>query len=67
MNNTFQIPESLLVKIFDATGTSSSGNKGFILAHINSNGEPVVVKKVETLCAELAMKIALEDFLNKEL
>ena len=64
MKNT--IPESLLLKLHDASGSSSGGNKGFILASINANGDPTIIVRSENSCVHFALKKALEIFVDSE-
>lgn len=60
------IPESLLAKLHDASGTVSGGNKGFILVVVNANGDPVVLSRAENNCVHFALKKAMELFVDAE-
>lgn len=60
----FNIPESLLIKLYDVTGTNSGGNKGFILCHINSNGDPVIINRSETSCVGIALRASIQSWLE---
>lgn len=62
MKNT--LPESLLHKLYDASGSSSGGNKGYILIVVNENGDPTIASKSENSCVYLALKKALEIFVD---
>jgi hypothetical protein len=64
MKDIFEIPDSLLTKLFDTTGSSTGGNKGFIVCYVNSAGEPIVVTKCETACVNMALQSALEKWLD---
>ena len=64
MKNT--IPESLLSKLHDASGSASGGNKGFILVAVNGNGDPIVISRAENSCVHFALKKAIEIFLDSE-
>lgn len=64
MNNS--IPESLLSKLFDATGTASGGNKGFILISVNDKGDPTLLSRVENSTVHFALRRAMEIFLDGE-
>ena len=44
------LPQSLLQKLYDSTGSSTGGNKGFLLVYVNSEGEPVISGKTENSC-----------------
>ena len=60
------IPESLLSKLFDATGSASGGNKGFILVTVNDKGDPTLLSRVENSCVHFALRRAMELFLDAE-
>jgi len=64
MKNT--IPESLLSKLYDATGSSSGANKGFILLAVNDKGDPTILSRVENSCVHFALRRAMELFLDAE-
>lgn len=59
-NKNVTIPQSLLMKLFDFTGSSSGANKGFFLYYINENGEPTMVSKTENACVEMALARLIE-------
>jgi|TARA_R110000744_G_scaffold59644_3_gene123945 hypothetical protein len=54
------LPQSLLQKLYDATGSSTGGNRGFLLVYVNSEGEPVISGKTENSCVEMALTKLLE-------
>jgi|TARA_Y100001938_G_C8087698_1_gene433039 hypothetical protein len=54
------LPQSLLQKLYDSTGSSTGGNRGFILVYVNSEGEPVISGKTENSCVEMALTKLLE-------
>tara|TARA_R110000824_G_scaffold20482_5_gene77112 strand:+ start:11343 stop:11567 length:225 start_codon:yes stop_codon:yes gene_type:complete len=54
------LPQSLLQKLYDATGSSTGGNKGFLLVYVNSEGDPVISGKTESSCVEMALTKLLE-------
>lgn len=64
MKNT--IPESLLAKLYDATGSASGGNKGFMMVSVNANGDPTIMARSENSCVHFALKKALEMFIDSE-
>lgn len=64
MNNS--IPESLLSKLFDATGSANGGNKGFILTYVNELGETAIVSRAENNCVMLALRKTLEIFVEND-
>lgn len=59
------IPNSILSKIFDHTGCSSGGNRGFVLFYINPDGIPTVTSKTENACVSLAIRKVMEMFLEE--
>ena len=54
------LPQSLLQKLYDSTGSSTGGNKGFMLLYVNSEGDPVISGKTENACVEMALTKLLE-------
>ena len=54
------LPQSLLQKLYDSTGSSTGGNKCFFLVYVNSEGEPVISGKTENSCVEMALTKLLE-------
>ena len=54
------LPQTLLKKLYDSTGSSTGGNKGFILVYVNSEGTPVISGKTENSCVEMALTKLLE-------
>tara|TARA_B100000085_G_scaffold234867_1_gene222907 strand:- start:245 stop:466 length:222 start_codon:yes stop_codon:yes gene_type:complete len=60
------LPQSLLQKIYDATGSASGGNKGFLLVYVNSEGSPSISSKTENACVEMALGKVIEIFVSKE-
>jgi hypothetical protein len=54
------LPQSILQKLYDSTGSSSGGNKGFLLVYVNAEGDPVVSGKTENSCVEMALTKLLE-------
>ena len=53
------LPQSLLQKLYDSTGSSTGGNKGFLLVYVNSDGD-VISGKTENSCVEMALTKLLE-------
>jgi hypothetical protein len=62
--DSFTLPESIMTKLYDLTGTSSGGTKGFILFYVNSDGIPSIVNKFENLCVNMALRKTMELFLE---
>ena len=46
------IPQSLLDKIYDSTGSINGGNRGFMLIYVNKDGCPTVTTKTENPCVD---------------
>jgi hypothetical protein len=63
-NEPFALPESIIHKLYDLTGTSSSGTKGFILAYVNSDGIPSILNKFDNMCVNMALKKTIELFIE---
>lgn len=59
------IPQSILSKLFDHTGSSSGGNRGFVLFYINPDGTPTVTSKTENACVSMAIRKVMEMFLEE--
>ena len=59
------IPQSILSKLFDHTGSSSGGNRGFVLFYINPDGTPTVTSKTENACVSMAIRKVMEMFLDE--
>jgi hypothetical protein len=60
------IPQSLLDKIYDSTGSINGGNKGFILIYVNKDGCPTLTTKTENLCVEMALSKLIEMAMMKK-
>jgi hypothetical protein len=61
------IPQSILTKIYDCTGSPNGGNKGFFLFYVNDMGQPSVASKTENPCVDMALSKLVELFVEKEL
>ena len=59
------IPQSILTKLFDNTGSASGGNRGFVMFYINPDGTPTVTSKTENACVSLALRKVMEMFLEE--
>jgi len=58
--STDALPQSLLTKLYDCTGSQSGGNQGFFLYYINDVGEPSAVVKTENACVDMALSKLME-------
>jgi len=54
------IPQSLLDKIYDSTGSVSGGNRGFLLLYVNKDGCPTMSSKTENPCVQMALSKLIE-------
>lgn len=54
------IPESLLAKLFDATGTKDGSQRGYFLFFINDEGEPYCTSRYENTGVQFALEKAME-------
>jgi hypothetical protein len=61
------IPQSILTKMYDCTGSPNGGNKGFFLFYVNDLGQPSVASKTENSCVDMALSKLVEIFVEKEL
>ena len=60
------LPQSLLDKIYDSTGSISGGNRGFLLLYVNKDGCPTMTSKTENPCVEMALSKLIELALGKK-
>lgn len=60
------LPQSILTKLFDCTGSPSGGNKGFYLFYINDLGQPSIATKTENSCVDMALSKLMELSIDKE-
>ena len=54
------LPQSLLDKIYDSTGSANGGNSGFLLLYVDKNGCPSMTTKTENPCVEMALSKLIE-------
>ena len=54
------IPQSLLDKIYDSTGSANGGNRGFLLLYVNKDGCPTMTSKTENPCVQMALSKLIE-------
>jgi hypothetical protein len=59
----FQIPQSILDKIYEFTGNSSEGSKGFLMVYPDQNGTPVVYGRCGSQIVEMGIRKSLEQYL----
>ena len=54
------LPQSLLDKIYDSSGSVNGDNKGFILLYVNKDGCPSMTSKTENPCVDMALNKLIE-------
>lgn len=59
---SFSLPETFLKRMYEFTGSSSS-DRGFLLAHVNQDGQVVIVQRAETNVIDLGLRKAVEKYL----
>jgi hypothetical protein len=59
------LPQSVLTKLYDCTGSPTGGNKGFFLFYINDLGQPSFATKTENSCVDMALSKLIELSLEK--
>jgi hypothetical protein len=59
------LPQSVLTKLYDCTGSPTGGNKGFFLFYINDLGQPSFSTKTENSCVDMALSKLIELSLEK--
>ena len=66
-SNSEGIPQSLLDKIYDSTGSANGGNRGVLLLYVNKDGCPTMTSKTENPCVQMALSKLIEmSTTNKE-
>lgn len=58
----FNIPKKFFDKLYEFTGSDES-NRGFILAYVPQDGDPIVYTKAAGSIIEMGLRKALEQFL----
>lgn len=59
----FQIPASLLEKLYDFTGDTHDSSKGFLLAYADQDGSPMIFTKAGSQIVEMGVRKAVEKYL----
>jgi hypothetical protein len=60
------IPESLLAKLFDATGTLDGAQRGYLIFYINEQGEPYLTSRYENTAVQFALEKAMEIYQDNQ-
>ena len=66
IENELTIPESLLTRLFDCTGTQSDDTKGFVLFYINDFGQPAVTSKSSNMTIDMALNKLIEIYIHSQ-
>ncbi len=59
----FQIPQDLLDQLYEFTGSSGEGSKGFLLAYSDQDGSPMIFCRAGSQIIEMGIRKALEKYL----
>jgi len=59
----FQIPDSLLDKLYEFTGGNSESSKGFLMAYVDQEGSPMIFCKAGSQIVDMGIRKALENYL----
>lgn len=58
----FSLPHTFLEQLFEFSG-STDGNRGFVLAFVNQDGEPMIYTKADNQIVDLGLRKAMEKYL----
>lgn len=58
----FSLPSTFLEQLFEFSG-STDGNRGFVLAFVNQDGEPMIYTKADNQIVDLGLRKAMEKYL----
>jgi len=61
--NSFQIPNEILNQLYEFTGGSDEGSKGFMIAYTDQNGSPMIFCRAGSQIVEMGIRKALEKYL----
>ena len=59
----FEMPNEIFEKIYEISGGSEESSKGFILAYVNSEGEPIIHSKAPNQIVHMGLIKSIEQFL----
>lgn len=60
------IPESMLAKLFDATGAEDGSLRGYFLFYVNDKGEPFLTSRFENTAVRFSLEKAMEMFMEND-
>ena len=59
----FQVPQDLLNQLYEFTGSSSEGSKGFLMAYTDQSGSPMIFCRAGSQIVEMGIRKALGKYL----
>lgn len=59
----FQIPPNILEQLYEFTGNTSEGSKGFLIAYTDQEGAPMIFCRAGSQIVEMGIRKALEKYL----
>ena len=59
----FDMPDEIFEKIYELSGGIEESSKGFLLAYVNSEGEPIIHSKAPNQIVHMGLIKAIEQFL----
>ena len=59
----FHMHDEILEKIYELSGGTEESSKGFLLAYVNSEGEPIIHSKAPNQIVHMGLIKAIEQFL----
>lgn len=59
----FKLPSSLLEKLYEFTGSSNESSKGFLMAYVDQEGNPMIFCRAGSQIVEMGIRKALEKYL----
>ena len=62
--SSFQMPEEILEKLYEFTGSSEEQTKGFLLIHTDQLGSPMIFCKSGSQIVEMGIRKAVEEYLS---
>jgi hypothetical protein len=60
---TFQMPPSIIQKLYEFTGSTQETSKGFVLAYADQDGAPMILSKAGSQIVDMGIRKALEKYL----
>lgn len=60
----YDLPEALLTKLYDKTGNSSGGNRGFIIFYVDPSGTPNYYAQYADPVTKIAIEATVEQYVE---